>query len=304
MDMTQMISFIIPVRDRSRQRIKNCVKSLASDITGEIIIIDYGSKKPVSGVSGARIIRYDKNKIWNKAHDINLGIKKSKYKYIGTVDCDMILPKDFIESVKLHLNDTSFIYSINVKRIYPKHVCSDFKTMLKNSTPWFENESRRNIIHNANGGIQIYSKEWIVSVCGVDESLIYWGAIDNDVFERAIMCGMAMVNINKPILHQEHKLKKEKNLPESERLDAFRIRIEKVKYLDEMFKSKKYIRNNGRWGTQTANQNRFIKNKVKIERRKEMIIKKRNDYTERFINATKLGKKSFIFNGKKIDIFK
>lgn len=299
-----MISFILPIKDRDKKRIVNCVKSLKSDITGEIIIIDYGSKKPLENISGARIIRYNKNKIWNKAHAINLGIKVSKYDYISTVDCDMIIHPDFIETVKMHLSNNSFIYSLNVKRIETKHVCGDFKSIIGNSTPWFGENLRKNISHTANGGIQIYPKKWISNICGVDESLVYWGAIDNDTFERAIMCGLTMVNINKPILHQEHKFKKEENLPAKERSYAFVVRVEKVKYLDKMFKYNKYIRNAGKWGLKKPNQNRFIRDKTNIEREGKKLQEEERLYTERFINAIKLEKESFEFNGKTIKVYK
>lgn len=304
MDTTRMISFIIPVRDRDKKRIKNCVNSLKSDITKEIIIIDYGSKKILKDIPGTKIIRYNKNKIWNKAHAINIGIRASKCDYIGTVDCDMIISPYFLDIVKRHINYNSFIYSLNVKRIEPECISTDFKAMLDKSTGWFREISRNRINHTANGGIQIYPKKWITDIGGCDESLIYWGAIDNDTFERAVMCGLSMVNINIPILHQEHKKKKEENLPEKEKSYAFHIRIEKVKYLDKMFKMNKYIRNSGKWGLDKPNQNRFLRNRLKYERdageRKRLEV----EYRKEFMKAVSGGKKYFMFNGKKITLFK
>ena len=303
METKKLISFIIPVRDRDKSRITKCVKSLKSDITNEIIIIDYGSKIPLSNIPGARIIRYNKNKIWNKAHAINLGIREANGEYIGTVDCDMIIQPNFIEATKLYLNKKSFIYSINVRRIQPSKVSSDFKSMLKNSDTWLKEDERKSLVHNANGGVQIYPRDWIYNIGGVDEALIYWGAVDNDTFERAIVSGMSMINLNKVIFHQEHKNKKEQNLPENERHLALRIRIEKIKYLDEMFKSKKYVRNNNRWGHKVPNQKKFLKLKVLAENKRKMADKKAERYKNKFIKAVSNKAKSFIFNGEKVNIF-
>lgn len=299
--MKRMISFIVPVKDRDMKRIKNCVKALKSDITGEIIVIDYGSKKPIGKIPGARVIRYTKNKIWNKAHAINLGIKAAKYDYVGTIDCDIIIPKEFLIATEKHLYNNSFIYSLNVRRVEIKDVSNDFGAMLDNSTYWFKERSRSHINHSANGGIQIYPKKWISNIGGADESLVYWGAIDNDIFERAIMCGFVMVNINQPLLHQEHKFKKEENLPVSEQKNALEIRFEKGKYLDEMFKYNKYLRNCGKWGLEKPNQNKFIKAAERIAINDK---KYTEDYMQRFIKATKLGKESFEFNGKTIKLYK
>jgi len=298
----RMISFIIPVKNRDMKRIKNCVRALKSEITGEIIIIDYGSKKPIGKIPGVKVIRYNKNKIWNKAHAINLGIKAAKYDYIGTVDCDIIIPKEFLIATEKHLNSNSFIYNLNVKRIEIRDVASDFKAMLEKSTDWFGIKSRKYINHTANGGIQIYPKKWISNIGGTDESLVYWGAIDNDIFERAIMCGLSMVNINKPILHQEHKYKKEEHLPIKEQTNALIIRFEKGKYLDEMFKYNKYLRNCGKWGLDKPNQNRFIKDDIKRKAREEMDKIEAVEYMQRFKKAAKLGTASFTFNGQEVKI--
>lgn len=302
--MQGLISFIIPVRDRDMERIKNCVNSLHGSSTGEIIIVDYGSKKPVENIKGVKIIRYNDNPIWNKAHAINLGIRAAKHDYIGTVDCDMIIPSGFFEGVSNHINRKSFIYTINVKRIAQEDVSSDFNAMVEKSTPWNESQNRYSIIHNANGGIQIYPKRWITEVGGVDESLIYWGGMDNDVFERAILTGMHTINLNALILHQEHEVKKEAHLNGREKLMALRIKMKKAEYLQEMFFKRKYIRNDGCWGLEKPNQKRFLKSieEMNTEIKEEKMEEER--YTKAMINAIKNDRPHFWFNGKKIEMFK
>lgn len=303
--MLNSISFIIPVRNRDKKRIRNCVKSLKSKYTKEIIIVDYGSKKPIKNIPNTKIIRYTKNKIWNKPHAINLGIRKASGNFIGTVDCDMIISPDFIDKTVKHLTEDSFIYSINVRRIEPKLIQKDFKEMLKNSTPWSDSQNKRyQIIHTANGGIQIYPKEWIVKIGGGDESLIYWGGMDNDIFERAIISGLSVVNLNVPILHQEHRLKKEKNLPEEERNVAMKLRIARMQYLEDKLNNREYLRNDGSWGLDIPNQNKLLdKEKELEEKMKKMESFGETDYHKAFIEAVRNNKKSFKFEGKEIQIF-
>lgn len=177
----------------------------------------------------------------------------------------MISP-DFLISAKKYINPNSFLYSINVRRIELQDVSDNFNDMLLKSSPWNDSKGRYSLIHNANGGIQIYPKDWIAGIGGADESLIYWGGMDNDVFERAIMSKMATVNINIPILHQEHKLKKEKQLSGADRINAIFAKIPKAEYLNKMLKEGKYIRNDMKWGLQKPNQERFLKSTMFIKR--------------------------------------
>lgn len=303
--MQGLISFVLPVRDRDNKRIQRCVDSLQSEFTKEVIIVDYGSKIPIKKIKGVKIIRYDKNKIWNKPHAINIGIKQAKADYVSSVDCDMIISSGFIEAAVSHLYGNSFIYSINVKRIKTEDVSSDFNDMLEKSWNWNENsKGRYSIIHNANGGIQIYPKKWISDVGGVDESLVYWGGMDNDVFERAILSGLTVINLNIPILHQEHKFKKEENLPKGERGRAMRLRIERMRYLEEMLVSGDYTRNNGHWGEYTPNQEKFLQIENELIKKEKERIEKKFGYQNAFVQAVKDGKNSFMFDGKEWKVFR
>jgi len=308
--MQDLISFIIPVRDRDDERIWNCILSLVkSKLFGEVIVIDYGSKEKVelSGdieIENLKIIRYDKNKVWNKSHAINLGIREAKYDYIGTVDCDMIISEGFMRGVERHLAKNTLIYSINVKRIEPRHVSVDFNDMLKHTSDWNNSKGRYNIIHNANGGIQIYPKKWIESIGGADECLIYWGGMDNDVFERAIISGLATINLNQAILHQEHEFKKEKNLDKHEQIAALLAKIPKTEYLNKMLEEKIIIRNGGKWGLCKPNQSRFLNSQKQIKKTLRLIELGEIEYQKAFVAAVKSNKKSFMFNNKRVEVSK
>ena len=83
-----------------------------------------------------------------------------------------------------------------------------------------------------------------------------------------------MIDINLPILHQEHRSKKEKNLTEEERINAFKISVEKTKYLNKMFANKIVRRNNGGWGGDLPNQQRFL-----------MWMRKKEAYSKSFNNV-------------------
>jgi hypothetical protein len=163
--------------------------------------------------------------------------------------------------------------------------------------------SKRSSLHNVNGGIQIYPRIWIEEIGGLDESLVYWGGIDNDTVERALMSDMIMVNLNTLILHQEHEFKKEQHLPEKEQRVANLIRMEKSNYLGEMAKKGEFIRNGGWWGSDEPNQERFLSLKRQLEEEERKKEEEEQEYNKAFIEAVKKGRKSFKFNGRRVMIY-
>ena len=249
------IDFVISVRDRDNKRIQRCIDSLNHQVVNKIYVIDYGSKKEVK-VTGAELIRIDKRMVWNKSHALNIGIKKSdSLNYIATIDCDIILSKDFLDNVQSIVlrNDKSFILTRYVRRIGKFFLSDDsteFEDLLNDSRPWITGVGR--LDHQANGGIQIFPSWWIRRVNGYDENLIYWGGMDNDIYERAVRSGLQIVDINSPILHQEHDKNKEENLDKIERQNALAMRMGRRSYL-ELKDREGMIAGPDRWGAAKPN---------------------------------------------------
>lgn len=252
-----MIDFIIAVRDRDNKRIQRCINSIKKHAE-TITVVDYGSKKPVK-VKNANIIKYNKSKIWNKSHALNLGIKATKSEYICTIDCDIILSEEIIEDIYKNLNHHNVIFNTNVNRIEIKDISKDYNKMIKKSKPWFTKNNYSNIYSRANGGIQIFSREWINLVGGYDEGLgIYWGAMDNRIYEQAKMTNQCVIDLNIPMLHQEHKKTKENNLDRDEREFAEKIRAFKIQYLQELINKGEW-ENKHTWGGKKPNHDWIIK---------------------------------------------
>lgn len=286
-----MISFILPVRDRDKKRIKNCVRSLKSDITEEIIIVDYGSIKPLTKISGTTIIRYDKNKYFNKSHALNLGIKKSKGKYIACIDCDIILSPNFIDKLHKYLNGDVLVISRNLRRVHPKDI-SDFGTSWKMGRPWVKNGMWP--IH-AVGGIQIFSRRWINKVHGYNENLVLIGGMDSRLRDQAIMDEIPIIDINLQMIHQEHKFVKNDQFKLNPTFKMCLVR-DKLEYLDQLNKESRII-NRGYWGEETPNQKKFLHKEKNLSR-------KEKKYQKALIEAVKNGDSSFKFGGDDIKIFR
>ncbi len=250
------IDFVIAVKNRENERIQRCIDSIL-DISNNIFVVDYNSDIPIK-VNNAEIIRYEKSKIWNKSHALNLGIKHCTSDYIGTIDCDMILTDELKNKLINELNENSIIFNTNVRRIKIEDINNDFENMLKKSFYWFEKGSRGNIYSSANGGIQIFPKEWIYKIGGYDEGLgLYWGAMDNRIYEQAKGTEMTIVDLNLPMFHQEHKKMKEDNLPEEEFKFAQYVRMYKIGYLNYLIKNEEWISYRP-WGEELPNHDWMI----------------------------------------------
>lgn len=255
------IDFVIAVRDRDNERIQRCINSIMNPEIqelpiGDIIVVDYGSKEPVK-VDSAKVIYYDNNKIWNKSHALNLGIKQCKSEYVCTVDCDIVFTSEFKRRLINALSKYSFIINTNVLRINVKDLTEDFNKNIQKSRPWHPN-NKSNVYSRANGGIQCFPRKWIEYVGGYDEELgVYFGSMDNRLYEQAVMSGLTITNINFPMFHQEHKNQKEDNLPEDERELAEIIRVFKANSLGELM-NKGIVVKNEKWGEEEVNQDKFI----------------------------------------------
>jgi len=247
-----MISVITCVWNRENERIQNCIDYL-KDQVDEIIVVDYGSDEPIK-INNAKIIRYDKNPVFNKSHALNLGIKAAKNKFIMCVDCDMIIPEDVVSDIKNTLiDDATFIINTNVNRINKGDIGNWDKAF-----PWHkENIGMNRARSSANGGMQVFSKEWVEEIHGYDEQFILLGCMDNDMVNRAVFSEMRIIDVNMPIYHQEHEKKKGDVFGKENEEKVNFITNEKLHYYIEKTNNM-IVKNPGPWGEDEPNQDKFI----------------------------------------------
>lgn len=246
-----MIDLVIPVRDRENDRIQRCVDWLRkSKYVGRIILVDYGSEIPAE-VKDCEIIYvpriadmgnpYKTKREWNKGKALNIGIRRLMGDWVGTVDCDSLIPEVFFEEVVKALDSPKLITSVDVRRIDAEYFGLDYEGMLKNSRPWHEDLPD---YEGACGGIQIYPREWIFRTNGVLECLPYWGGMDTEMLLRAEL-EMPIIKLPIKILHQEHDKVKEQQLSEEEREEAKNIMENRCDLIRKLSAERK---RNKKWG--------------------------------------------------------
>jgi glycosyltransferase involved in cell wall biosynthesis len=183
-----MITVIFTIKNREKQRAKNCIDSLIGQDC-RIIVVDYGSDD-LSWYgdvfkTGFIAVKRD-TKQFNKSRAYNIGFKQVTTPYTLFSDIDNIFAPNFIERVKQEIKEKTVILCQNIDlnekgeavNIHPK---------------------------TGYGSCFCIDSDWIRKVRGHDEAYTYWGKEDDDMFMRAKQDGYDHVWLEPLIQHQYHE---------------------------------------------------------------------------------------------------
>ena len=208
------ISVIIALRDRSGQRLANCLRSLrwqtAPTAKVQLVLSDFGSEprhaasiRKLADEMGAVVARTDTDEVWNRSRALNIGIQAADAPIVMCTDADMIFAPNFLASVlQAHADEPN---SMVVSRCHdlPESVAeqpwqvADFPTLL-------ERASLRDT--TGTGACQAAPRAFFEQVRGYDEAFKYWGAEDDDMLHRARKSGLQVTWLpgTTAMLHQWH----------------------------------------------------------------------------------------------------
>jgi glycosyltransferase involved in cell wall biosynthesis len=184
--MYHKVSVVVPFRNRPFKSLKNCIDSTSSqlDQSDELIVVDYGSTAALSAEIAAFIdhqplVKYDKvcaeGLLFNKAHALNIALRKVSGDFFMVCDADVVLGKDFITSLKRIVNPNSFF---NYKCYYlPKGF--DVSGISHSSKAYNYELSSEN-----GKGLLIAPTKILREMNGYDEYFRLWGNEDLDMFRR------------------------------------------------------------------------------------------------------------------------
>lgn len=216
------VTVIIPVRDRAGQRLKNTLTSLKWQDAGppaQVILISHGSEPQINSELsdicagfGFKLISIgDPDDPWNKPFALNVGIRASdaQIPFVMTMDADMILAPNFLSIVQERLKRNKAALILCRSSDLPQHLSlpetaedlrraySAFKKQCSLRPQW------------GPGGIQAARRSFFFEIHGYDEELLWWGAMDKDMVQRAKMAGLAIewIETHTTMLHQWHPRK-------------------------------------------------------------------------------------------------
>jgi hypothetical protein len=172
MQMKDLVSFIIPIRDRPSSALERQIKSLRENGCDPcFLVIDYGStdfyKRQYEDLCRTLDLGYERMSTeglpWNKCRAINRGVKLATTEYIVTSDVDMLYSSDPLPYC---------LQNFAEKTIY--HI----------DTYWLPKDGNRGKARYAgkgsSGGFVFTSASAFKESGGYDERMEYWGQEDLD----------------------------------------------------------------------------------------------------------------------------
>ena len=215
-----LLSVVVPVRDRPRTTLINCLRSLrwqrCDPAAIEIVLSDYGSDAEHAAAMvdlaarfEARVTRHDERGDWNRSRALNFGIQAAQGRYVLSTDADVIFAPDFLPAIlDVHerLPDRALVLCavLDLPRSVPAREweLGDFPALRAAARPrWVLFPSSL-----GTGACQSASREFFFRVRGYDERYVHWGSEDSDLRDRACAFGLEPVWISHrtSMLHQWH----------------------------------------------------------------------------------------------------
>jgi glycosyltransferase involved in cell wall biosynthesis len=211
-----LISAIIPLRNRSGDRLENCLRSLRwQGLPGEqveIVISDFGSQgehRAATAASarafGARVVYEPTQEVWNRSRALNIGIQAARGEFLFCTDVDMIFAPNFLATA------ASVQHRYGGRAMVLCH-CSDLPESVPmrpwalEDFPWLQGEAALRQT-SGTGACQIASRDFFEFARGYDEKFLYWGAEDVDMTARASRYGLTLAWMDDAVtsmLHQWH----------------------------------------------------------------------------------------------------
>ena len=210
------LSVVIPIRDRSGQRLENCLRSLrwqrgVERQQVEIVLSDFGSSAEHATSIAALAQAYDAvvtteetEALWNRSRALNLGIQAASGELCFCTDADMIFSPDFIAALlsaeaqapgeTMVLSRCHDLPEAAPRRLFEQSDFADLKSSaaLRQTT--------------GTGACQVARRSFFEHARGYDEAFEYWGAEDDDMLSRARRYGLNPVYLEgeAAMLHQWH----------------------------------------------------------------------------------------------------
>ena len=244
------LSAIIPLRNRSGDRLRNCLHSLRwqEGILSEefeVIIVDFGSdQKHQEAIQNeaekwnVRVVRVEEMGVWNRSKALNYGIRHAQGDYLFCTDVDMIFSPQFIRNLMDRMDQKHIVFS----------KCQDLpetvpmQTRHKDEFDWLVGQTTTRSTQGT-GACQCAHRSFFYHAHGYDEKFQHWGAEDDDFKNRAFRFGLIPVWMptSSPMLHQWH--------PTTRTSHTFQQKLNKYRlYLTRW----KIVKNRMEWGGQPS----------------------------------------------------
>ena len=205
---TRPLTMVFGYRDREIDRVKRSLESLSFQTCKDFHVnfVDYGSqtrnaravRELTDSLDFCRYFYSDtRGQPWNRSRALNIGVRRSRTKFVLTTDVDMIFAPNFVEEV-LKAQDGQVVVQCAPRWLPEAFAYSGTRVGSWDTCPIGDRAQK--------GGCQCVPYDAMVKIGGFDESCEYWGAEDRDLHKRLLRFGLSerWVNNSTSIYHQWH----------------------------------------------------------------------------------------------------
>ncbi len=202
------LTIVMGYRDRDLDRVERCLRSLGRQTRTEFkaILVDYGSSVQNSInirslVEQFKFCDYAHSDTrgwpWNRSKALNIGIRLAETDFVLATDVDMMFNHDFIETIMEYQDGHSLIH------------CAPY-WLPEGFSDWNYIDNYRSSFQKGDraqrGGCQCAPRRFLLKTNGYDEALEYWGAEDDDLYQRLMKVGLREIWVDDQtaMYHQWH----------------------------------------------------------------------------------------------------
>lgn len=206
------LSVVIGFRDWGVERLRRSVASLAGamgDLSGEIIISDYGSADPslsrdVAQSQGARWVSTPGDPVWSRSRALNAGLAMAQGTLLVSTDADMLFSPETLEAVHAEATNGAPCAVFLQCRDLPEDL-PDSALDVVNEIPWTDLERRSRLRPRwGMGGLMAIDRDGFSLLHGYDERLQIYGREDLDFALRARRSGRRVHWVSDPRARMYH----------------------------------------------------------------------------------------------------
>ncbi len=232
------LSAIIPIRNRSGERLANCLRSLrwqegVAPADLEVVLVDYGSdrghREAVALEAArfeARVVRVEVGGLWNRSRALNYGLRAARGEYLLCTDVDMIFSPNFVSEL-LGRHREMEARGGGRKILFSR--CLDLPESA-GLERWERGDYERLSALSSErptqgtGACQCAHRDFFMYARGYDEAFEHWGAEDDDMRSRALRYGLTpeWISPAATMLHQWHPTTKDAH-PWRRRMNKWRL---------------------------------------------------------------------------------
>ena len=201
---------VIPQRNRGGARLWNCLNALARQTVApeEVIVSDLSSAEDqlenIRGITrsfGFSFLRVAwKDPRFSRAVSINCGIRASRSRYVVVLDVDAVAAPHLVETYEARLRPELLLMCEHRRGRAP----TEGEDLSTDWGKYFFSAEPNPWPHCANGMAMGAERAFWVTLCGVDERFVGWGAEDDHAVWKADMLGASQWIDEPLIIHQDH----------------------------------------------------------------------------------------------------